>query len=157
MKRAILLTTILVFALFQAFSQADKIVGYWLTQEGDSQVRIFKAPNGKYCGKIEWLDEPMENGKPKVDDDNPDPKLQNRPIMGLQLLNDFVYNAGEKEWDNGTIYDPKSGNTYDCYMKFQEGDNVLYIKGFVMGIRWLGRTAEWTREAKLREQLGLNP
>ena len=157
MKRAILLITVLFFTLSQAFTQADKVIGYWLTEEGDSQVRIYKATNGKYYGKIEWLDEPMENGKPKVDDDNPDPKLQNRPIMGLQLLNDFVYDAGDKEWSDGSIYDPKSGNTYDCYMWFEDNNNVLFIKGYVMGMRFLGRSTEWTRESKLREQLGLNP
>ena len=155
MKRTIFLITVLIFSVSQAFPQTDKIVGYWLTQEGDSQVRIFKSANGKYYGKIEWLNEPMENGKPKVDDDNPDPKLQNRPVMGLQLLNDFVYNTKEKEWDGGTIYDPKSGNTYDCYMWFEDTDNVLYIKGYIMGIRWLGRSAEWKREPQLREQKGL--
>jgi uncharacterized protein (DUF2147 family) len=150
MKRAILLISILTFSLTQAFTQADKVVGYWLTEDSDSQVRIFKATNGKYYGKIEWLDEPMENGKPKIDDDNPDPKLQNRPIMGLQLLNDFVYNSKEEEWDRGTIYDPKSGNTYDCYMWFEDDHNVLYIKGYVMGIRFLGRSTIWKRESKLR-------
>jgi len=103
MKRAFLLISILVIAIPQTFAQADRVVGYWLTGEGDSQVRIFKATNGKYYGQIEWLDEPNENGKPKVDDDNPDPKLQNRPIMGLRLLSSFDYDAKDKEWQNVSI------------------------------------------------------
>ena len=153
MKRAFLLIPILLIAISQTFAQADRVVGYWLTSEGDSQVRIFKATNGKYYGQIEWLDEPNENGKPKVDDDNPDPELQNRPIMGLRLLNSFDYDAKNEEWKNGTIYDPKSGNTYDCYMWFEDNNyNTLYIKGYVMGMRFLGRETQWTKESKLREQ-----
>ena len=151
MKKVFLLLPILIIALSQAYGQADKVLGYWLTGEGDSQVRIFKATDGKYYGKIEWLDEPNENGKPKVDDDNPDPKLQNRPILGLELLQHFDYDSEDKEWKNGSIYDPKSGSTYDCYMWFEDDRDKLYIKGFVMGMRFLGRSTIWTRESKLRE------
>jgi len=119
MKRAFLLISILVIAIPQTFAQADRVVGYWLTGEGDSQVRIFKATNGKYYGQ----------------------------------LSSFEYDAKDKEWQNGSIYDPKSGKTYDCYMWFEGNNyNTLYIKGFVMGIRFLGRETQWTKEAKLREQ-----
>ena len=127
-------------------AQADKIVGFWLTEEGTSQVQVFRGNYGKYYGKITWLDEPNENGKPKVDEDNPDPELRSRPIMGLQILEGQEYSSKDKEWKNGTIYDPKSGKTYDCYMWFEDDSGILYMKGYVLGMRFLGRSSTWKRE-----------
>ncbi|MFC2152561.1 DUF2147 domain-containing protein [Bacteroidota bacterium] len=131
---------------------ADKILGYWLTQDGDSQVKIFKAKNGKYYGDIRWLDEPNEeDGTPKLDDDNENEELRNRPVLGLQLLKSFEYDEKHKEWVDGTIYDPKNGKTYKCFIWFEEGDDItLHVKGFI-GFSLLGREVEWKREEKLRE------
>ncbi|MEE4197876.1 MAG: DUF2147 domain-containing protein [Bacteroidales bacterium] len=132
--------------------EADQILGYWLTQDGDSQVKIFKASNGNYYGDIRWLEEPYEeDGTPKRDDENSDPKLQERTILGLQILKGFTYDAKDQEWVDGTIYDPKNGKTYSCYMWFEDGDNkILHVKGFI-GFSMLGREVEWIREAQLRE------
>jgi len=154
---ATLLAAALAFPLLTyAQSKADKIVGYYLTYDDDtgaekSQVQIFKATNGKYYGKIVWLKEPTKNGKPKVDDKNPEPKLQSRPIMGLQILKDFRYNEGDSEWSEGTIYNPSSGKTYNCYMNF-ESATKLKIRGYI-GASWmgLGKTAYWTKESALRK------
>ena len=155
MKTKFLFVTFLlaVFLSPDLFAQeADNVLGYWLTQERDSQVKIFKAKDGKYYGNIKWLEEPNEeDGTAKVDDDNPNPELQNRPILGLQLLKSCVYDEKEKEWVDGTIYDPKEGKTYKCFMWFEDGDNkTLHVKGFI-GFALLGREVEWTREEKLRE------
>jgi uncharacterized protein (DUF2147 family) len=71
--------------------------------------------------------------------------------MGLQILKGFSYNEKAKNWEKGTIYDPKNGKTYDCYMWFEgNNDKVLKIKGYVLGMRWLGRQTTWTREDKKR-------
>ena len=154
--KAKLFFTALLLAIFLSpdlFAQdADNILGYWLTQEGDSQVKIFKAKNGKYYGDIKWLDEPNEeDGTPKIDDENSNPELQKRPILGLQLLKSFNYDEKDQEWVDGTIYDPKNGKTYKCFMWFEEGDDItLHVKGFI-GFSLFGREVEWKREEKLRE------
>jgi uncharacterized protein (DUF2147 family) len=153
MKKMIMLFASVLFLASQVAAQADRIVGFWLTEKKDAQVQIVKSPSGKYNGAIVWLDKPFEDdGRIKVDDENPDPKLQNRQIMGLPLLNNFVYNSKKKEWSNGTIYDPDSGNTYDCYMWFEEGDpNVLHMKGFILGMRFIGRSSKWIKESNKRQ------
>lgn len=132
--------------------KADQVLGYWLTQDGDSQVKIFKAKNGKYYGNIKWLDQPNEDdGTPKLDKNNENEKLQSRPIMDLQLLKAFKYDEDDKEWVDGTIYDPKNGKEYKCYMWFEDGDDkTLHVKGFI-GFSLLGREVEWTKEDKQRE------
>ena len=134
----------------KAQSKADRIVGYYLTVDDQtgkdkSQVQIFKATTGNYYGKIVWLPEPSKNGKAKVDQDNPDKALQSRPIIGLQLLKGFSFNEKTGEWDDGTIYNPTGGKTYNCFMKFD--GNKLKIRGFI-GAAWmgLGKTATWIKE-----------
>lgn len=144
---------LIVFVSPKLFSQEeDKVVGYWLTQYGDSQVKIFKAKDGKYYGNVKWLENPNnEDGTPKLDKENEDEKLKSKPILGLQILKGFEYDKDDKEWVDGTIYDPKNGKTYKCFMWFEEGDNnVLHVKGFI-GFSLLGREVEWTKEEKLRQ------
>jgi len=157
-------TIIAAFALLAIFfpgkskaqAPADKIVGYYLTYDDEtnaekSQVQIFRGTNGKYYGNIVWLKEPLKNGKPKVDDKNPEAKLQGRAIIGLQILKDFTFSSSDKEWSNGTIYNPSSGKTYNCYMNF-ESPTKLKIRGYI-GAAWmgLGKTAYWTKEAAIRK------
>ena len=48
-----------------------------------------------------------------------------------------------EEWSGGTIYDPKNGKTYKCFIRF-ENQNKLKIRGFI-GISVLGRNTYWTR------------
>jgi len=146
MKKLFFFFAFLFLASAYLSAQADKVVGFYLTAKGTSQVEIYKGTDGKYYGKISWLEELTEDGKPKVDDENPDPALQKRPILGLPLMQGFEYNKDEKQWENGTIYDPDNGKTYDCYMWFDEDDSVLQMRGYVMGMKFLGRTTQWKRE-----------
>jgi uncharacterized protein (DUF2147 family) len=147
MKKLLLSFVILLFAGFVSGQEpnADDILGVWLNEDKDAHVEIYKEGD-KYFGKIVWLKFPNdeETGKPKVDDENPDESLQNKPILGLLLLKDFEFD--DDEWDSGTIYDPKNGKTYDCYMVLKDKDN-LKIRGYV-GISLLGRTTYWTRVEK---------
>ncbi len=125
---------------------ADDVIGVWLNEDKDAHVEIYKEGN-KFYGKIIWLKTPIdeETGKPKLDNKNEDESLRTRPVMGLLLLKDFVFD-GDDEWEDGEIYDPKSGKTYSCYMEFPDEDNKnnLKIRGFI-GISILGRTTYWTR------------
>ena len=73
--------------------------------------------------------------------------MANRPIMGLTIVRNFRYNSGKRQWVDGRIYDPENGKTYDCYAWFEDGNyNRLYLKGYVAGIRALGRKTIWTRK-----------
>jgi uncharacterized protein (DUF2147 family) len=137
--------SILVLVGTALFAQnADKVLGVWLTQDGDSKVTITKDSKGKFNGEITWLKEPLKEGKPKVDDKNPEVKLQSRPIMGLKLLEGFVFDKDDNEWVDGKIYDPKSGKTYSCLMWFDDDPNKLSVKGFI-GFSLIGKEVAWTR------------
>ena len=145
MKKLLLFLALMMAGSSLLFSQANKVIGFWLTEKGTSQVEIYKAEDGKYYGKISWLEEPNENGKPKMDTENPDAALKTRPIHGLNLLKGFEYNQKDKEWEKGSIYDPDNGKTYDCYMWFEGNTDVLHIKGYVLGMKFMGRETTWKR------------
>lgn len=126
--------------------KADDILGVWMNEDKDANVEIYKDGD-VYNGKIVWLKDPIreETGKPKLDKENEDESLRSRPVMGLLLLKDFVFD-GDDEWEDGEIYDPKNGKTYSCYMEFEDEDdmNTLKIRGYI-GISLLGRTTYWTK------------
>lgn len=144
MKKLIILFFLGVYALTSFAQNADKIVGVWWNEEKTTKIEVEKK-DGKYIGTIVYMiPEKYENGEPPKDKENPDEALQNRSIVGLQILDGFVYNADKKEWNNGSIYDPKSGKTYDCYA-WLESDDLLKLKGYVAGIRWMGKSSEWYR------------
>lgn len=148
MKKLLFTAALIMLFAIAINAQADKITGVWITASDSSSVEIVKHTNGKYIGHINWLLEPLdENGKPKVDDNNPDPERINDPILGLKLLRSFEYNSSKNRWEGGTIYDPDNGKTYSCYGWF-EGDNydVLYLKGYVLGMKFLGRETIWKRK-----------
>jgi len=132
----------LLFAAgLQAQLKPDDITGAWFIH-GDkpAKILIYQA-NGKFNGKIVFLQFPTENGKPKIDTKNPDKSKQGRPLLGLELLTGFVFN--KDEWNNGTIYDPESGKTYSCTISLKD-KNTLKVRGYI-GISLLGRTEIWTR------------
>jgi uncharacterized protein (DUF2147 family) len=141
MQKVLLVLILAIYAMTSYAQKAEDIEGIWWNDEKTSKIKVEKK-DGKFIGTIVYtIPERYVDGKPPIDDKNPDPKLRSRSVVGLQILSGFEYNTGKKEWANGKIYDPKSGKTYDCYA-WLEGD-VLKLKGFVAGIRWLGRESEW--------------
>ncbi|NOR87706.1 MAG: DUF2147 domain-containing protein [Bacteroidales bacterium] len=143
MKISTVLILILTFTMGQLIAQTggDRILGKWLNEEKDAKVEIYKQGD-KYFGKLVWLKEPnREDGSAKLDDENPDDKLKSRAIQGLIMLQDFVYD--DDEWEDGEIYDPKSGKTYSCYMELEEPTKLM-IKGYI-GVKWIGRTTYWAK------------
>jgi uncharacterized protein (DUF2147 family) len=149
---------IILSALFiinsEVYSQKEEdVVGFWLTlddktNEPKSQIQIVKGDDGKYSGKIVWLKELFKNNQPLKDENNPNEENRNVPILGLQMLYGFQF-TGEI-WENGAIYDPKSGNTYRCKMWFEDNNkNLLYLRGFI-GISLFGRSTQWVREEQKR-------
>ena len=124
-----------------AKAQTDRLEGLWFNQEKTGKILITRAPDGKFNGKVVWLKEPLENGKPKVDKLNEDPKLRSRPRLGLQVLTGFVKD-GDDKYTDGTIYDPLNGKTYSC--KITYNGKTLDIRGYI-GISLFGRTTVWSR------------
>lgn len=125
-----------------ATTEGDKIVGIWETGSGKARVKIIKSGN-YYYGRIVWLREPNnEEGKPKVDKNNPDESKRQAPLLGMRMLAGFEF-KGSNLWEDGTIYDPESGSTYNCKINLED-DNTMNIRGFI-GISAFGRTDVWKK------------
>ncbi|MCY7349704.1 MAG: DUF2147 domain-containing protein [Cytophagaceae bacterium] len=121
---------------------ANDVVGIWFNEEKDAKIQIYRQGD-KFSGKIVWLKNATSpSGKPRTDDNNPDDVQRSRQLMGLLLLRDFVHDGGNL-WNEGKIYDPKSGKTYSCKMTLSTR-NRLDLRGYI-GTPLLGRTARWAR------------
>ena len=144
MKKLLLFAALIVFSSMIFAQNSDDIVGVWWTEGKTSKIKVEKK-EGKYIGTVVYIiPERYVNGAPRKDANNPDINLKNRSILQLQILEGLVFNANDKEWASGSIYDPTAGKTYACFV-WLEGHDTLQLKGFVAGIRMLGRKSSWTR------------
>ena len=147
------LGAMLVPVLPAGAADADGIVGFWLTAPGENgQAKIEIVENeGRYGGAIVWLEKPTYpadddqgmGGQERVDRENPEENLRDRPILGLQLVDKFRF-AGDNRWENGIIYDPNNGKTYKCKAALSADGATLKVRGYI-GFSLLGRTEVWTR------------
>jgi uncharacterized protein (DUF2147 family) len=140
-QRIVLMAVIAMALQTQLFAQTqgDAILGEWMSAKKDTRFLIYKQ-GAKYYGKILW----GSSGETK-DTKNPDEKLRSRELVGLTMLNDFVFD-GDDTWKDGTIYDPREGKTYSCKITLKSTDQ-LNVRGFV-GISMFGRTEVWSRIKK---------
>ncbi|WP_306251672.1 DUF2147 domain-containing protein [Parvularcula sp. IMCC14364] len=102
------------------------VAGLWLTQSGGGKVNISDCGDGTPCGTLTWVD-PAEAG-PGIDGNNPDPELQGRPLVGIQLVWGFERNG--ESWRRGNIYDPETGKTYRSTLRLND-DGTLRVQGCV--------------------------
>jgi uncharacterized protein (DUF2147 family) len=123
---------------------APSIEGLWLDELGEGKIEV--APCGEHlCGTIVWLLEPHDDtGRERRDDENPDPALRERKVLGLRVLKDVSAQPDKKGyWRGGRIYDPKNGKTYRCTLSLDKEGNMK-LRGFI-GISLIGRNSFWTR------------
>ncbi len=136
---------IILFSAVSIFAgkESDAVLGTWMTEEKNAKVEIFKDGD-TYSGKIVWIKEPKNaDGSDKTDKNNPDEDKRSRKLVGLKMLYDFVYDE-DNVWEDGEIYDAKSGKTYSCKMTLSEDGKTLEVRGYI-GFSMFGRTTEWTR------------
>lgn len=141
MKQLTTLLVLLTISLCGFSQQKDAILGKWVNSSKEAHVEIYKK-DSRYFGKIVWMKVPNdEKGNPKKDVKNPENSLKSRPILGLEILKDFVFEDGK--WTDGKIYDPKSGKTYSCTMNLKSNGD-LSMRGYI-GISLIGRTEVWKK------------
>jgi len=113
----------------------DDVTGLWLVQDKDARIRIYEK-EGKYFGKVTWIEEPYdENG-------NPVSAPNGNPVLEMELMKGFVFE--DDEWVDGTVYDAETGKTYYGSMEL-ENSNTLNLRGSLDSFGLIGRTETWTR------------
>jgi uncharacterized protein (DUF2147 family) len=134
------LVTIWLGATAVRATDAASPIGFW--KGADATFEMFES-EGKLSAKIVALRDPKTSeGKEKTDIHNPDPTKRKHPIIGLVFISGFA-KTSDTRWENGIVYDPKTGKTYSCLMDLQ-GPDTIKVRGFV-GIALFGRDYIWTR------------
>ena len=95
-----LLTILSVVAIHSlSFAHADDILGVWKNASGKGYVEIYKEGSKDY-GKLVWLKKTHdEKGMPYLDTKNPDKTNCTKPLLGLVMLRDFLFDDGA--WSGG--------------------------------------------------------
>jgi uncharacterized protein (DUF2147 family) len=122
---------------------ADPVEGLWLIETGRAKVLIAPCESqpAKLCGHTVWLKTLVgDDGKPRHDQENPNPARRGDPLMGMQVLRDFRQVAAGR-WSGGKVYDPNTGKTYDSKMRIN-ADGTLKLEGCVLVIC---RAQTWKR------------
>lgn len=141
MKKIVLTIISVMLAASAAFAQ--DVIGKWKLDDGTAIVEVYKNGDA-YNGKIVWLEEPTDaDGTPAKDNNNPDPALRTRELIGLNMLSGLKKTA-DNEYSGGKIYDPGNGKTYNCSMKVE--GNVLKVRGSLDKRGLIGRTMDWFRQ-----------
>jgi uncharacterized protein (DUF2147 family) len=126
-------------ALLLAAASQGAVEGDWLTADRNAIVRI--APCGPHlCGTIARV---LARGPkvPRTDVNNPDRRLQSRPLVGLPVLTGFSRDGSA--WTGGRAYDAKTGRTYKAKLS-SNADGSLTVTGCIL---FLCKSQRWVRVA----------
>lgn len=128
--------------------------GTWLTGDGRAKIRIDRCgPNQAHiCGKVVWLKVPTtDDGAPRTDAKNPDPKKRSRPVIGLQLLDGL---KPEEAKFSGDIYNIDEGKVYQVSLERESGSE-LSVSGCLLKVLCGSQT--WTRVPDVNQQAAMSP
>ena len=78
-----------------------------------------------------------------TDSENPDRDLTKRNLLGLTLVTDLSY-QGDNVWDDGKIYDPNSGRTFEARIQLTSHHDAI-VRGY-WKYRWIGRSMQFHRK-----------
>lgn len=123
----------------------DKILGKWLSVEKNVLVNVYKN-GGKYAAKLIWFDDSDDRSKPmntRLDYKNPDKSLQNRKLIGMEVVDNLNYNPSTNSWENGQIYDAKNGRTWSSAATITSED-LLKVTGY-WHFKFLGKSMAFKR------------
>lgn len=142
MKKFLILLFSILLAV-QGFAQASKMLGLWKIMDEETNkpiavIQIYKAPNGKYYGKIIKLYVHQNEVCQECEGAN-----KNQPLLGLIILNQLIEKNGTLV--GGTVLDPKDGKEYHCHIRYFPKQDKLHVRGSIDEGGKLGKTRIWLR------------
>jgi len=127
---------------FNLISPSERLIGVWESEEKNLLIQISKEDN-HFVGTMMYFQcSTEEDMRTRVDTENPDPRLVDRKLLGLKLVEKLTY-EGDNVWGGGKIYDPNSGHTYDARIQLTSS-NTAVVRGY-WKFRWIGRSMVFNR------------
>lgn len=146
MRKLFLMLVLALASAMPMVAQVQQIVGEWITVDDKtgeqlSVVKIFKATDGLYYGKIVELLVGNQDEKcvacTGADKD--------KPVVGLIIIRGFQEKDGKLvSGDKGRVLDPDNGKFY--YGKIWLEDGKLILRGSLDKKGILGRSQTWIRK-----------
>ncbi|MBO4739218.1 MAG: DUF2147 domain-containing protein [Bacteroidales bacterium] len=132
MKYGLCIVFVALCMPFWAQSSADVLIKkQFYRADKRAIVEFYKTNNNTYAAKTMWLKYPTDkHGNVRTDKKNPQTNLQNRTIVGLDVMYDLKYDKGV--W-SGTAYHPDHGMTCKVDIALTKEGN-LKLKGTKWGI-----------------------
>lgn len=146
--KQVCLPVLAIFILFSttSFNSIDtgsQLVGVWESEEKNLQIEMYET-NGEYFGRMIYFkcstEEIMKTSK---DIENPDKALTGRHLLGMTLVTRLAY-QGNNVWDDGEIYDPNSGRTFEARIQLT-GSHSAIVRGY-WKFKWIGRSMVFRRK-----------
>lgn len=149
MKKSSITLVLLMFAFsifsFESKAQVAQMIGTWKTIDDEtgqakSYVKIFKATDGYYYGKItQLLTKPADTKCTECKGN-----LKDKPVVGMIIVKGMKPDG--KDLEDGKILDPGNGKYYYCSMTIDEKDkNKLNVRGSLDSWGIAGRNQTWYR------------
>jgi uncharacterized protein (DUF2147 family) len=126
MKTFSITAAILMIASPALAADGKDVFGVWKVQSGSALVEIKDCGDGTPCGTLISINAP--NPETLLDDNNPDPELAKKPLLGSRML--WGFEAKKNKWSGGRIYDAESGKDYKSKIQLQD-DGTLEVKGCI--------------------------
>ena len=157
LKKIIFILPTFIFCIAINANNNSSMIGYWLTSQSIVQV---KECEQELCAIIEYIF--VENGVNQesiLDENNKNKSLKERSLLGINLIDSFVYSNEAKELSGGKIYDPGRCRSFKSNLYLLDNGN-LKVEGCVMRMcgheEWKPMTVSFnddgTMTAKLKKQ-----
>lgn len=137
---------LLLFSVLFTAAFADSPVGLWKTIDDEtgkekSHVLIWEK-DGILYAKVDKLllkeDQGQNCEKCKGD-------KYNKPVLGMEVMWGVSATPDSKgQYGGGKIMDPNNGKTYSCFLQLVS-QNELRVRGYIGGMKALGRNQTWHR------------
>lgn len=142
-----LITVLLLLSSYCAFAQSgsDEIVGEWMSEQHNCAVQVYKEGNS-YKAILIWFDDTDDPAHPmatRLDYKNPDKRLRNRKVLGMNVLRSLSYRSDTNSWEDGIIYDAKNGHEWNSCAKL-DTDGALKVTGY-WHFKFIGKSMRFKR------------
>lgn len=123
----------------------EPITGEWIAAKKNLIVLVYKNGN-EFNARILWFndsDDKTRDMKSRLDKYNQVPALRTRHILGLEVVRNLTYVKRTSKYENGIIYDARSGREWDSYA-YLISANTLRVKGY-WHFKFISQTMDFYR------------